>query len=137
MQWPSATGTLTSGASDVLCIGPTDWLVIGPDPDPTPLLRILSDAFQGTPFRATNVSSALTRIRIEGPDVRMLLSKACALDFRPQVFPPRCLARTRFAGVPVVVRCLQPSVFDCIVSVSYGDYLMAWLSDASTECEVR
>jgi hypothetical protein len=42
-------------------------------------------------------------------------------------------ARTRFAGMPVIVRCTRPSTFQCIVTASYCDYLASWLADAALE----
>jgi hypothetical protein len=35
--------------------------------------------------------------------------------------------------MPVVVRCTHPSAFECIVSLSYHEYLTAWLDDAAIE----
>src|SRR5690242_13740498 len=73
--WPLKMGTVASGSADVLCIGPAEWLVIAADPDHLPLLDRLEDAFQGSSFRATNVSSSLVRLRIENQSVRDLLAK--------------------------------------------------------------
>src|SRR5689334_13264032 len=74
VAWPSSTGTVASGQADVVCIGPTDWLVIAAEADPAPLLARLSEAFAPSAFRATNVSSALSRILIQGPHARALLA---------------------------------------------------------------
>ena len=133
LAWPKETGACLSGRADVICTGPTDWLVIAPDPDGAELLLLLDEAFMGSPFRATNVSQALSRIEIDGPDARALLAKGCSLDLHPSRFPPGRCARTRFAGMPVIVRCIQQFAFECIVTSSYADYLRAWLTDAATE----
>lgn len=133
LTWPRTVGGVSSGRVDVLCIGPTDWLVITSDPDPEPLLRILHDGFRGSAFRATNVSSALSRIRIGGPNSRTLLSKGCSLDLNLQMFPPQRSARTRLADMPVVIRCTEPMTFECIASSSLLDHLLAWIGDAELE----
>lgn len=133
VDWPKKTSTVASGHVDIICVGPTDWLVLAADPDATPWLRRLEALFQGGSFRATNVSQALARIEIEGPEVRDLLAKGCALDLHPSTFPPGCSTRTRFAGLPVVVCCVRHSTFELIVPLSYADYLMAWLEDAELE----
>ena len=130
MAWPAQTGAVVSGRADVICTGPAEWLVISTDSDAAPLLQQLEEAFEGTAFRATNVSSALARIRIDAPDVRVHLSKGCALDLHPSRFPAGRCARTRFAGMPVILRCTHASTFECIVASSYGDYLISWLNDA-------
>jgi sarcosine oxidase, subunit gamma len=131
--WPQKTGIVASGGIDTICVGPTDWLVLAADPDPTPLLRRLDVLFAGSTFRATNVSQALIRVKIEGREARDLLAKGCALDLHPQRYPPGQSSRTRFADMPVIVRCMRPSTFECIVALSYADYFLSWLEDAALE----
>jgi sarcosine oxidase subunit gamma len=133
IPWPRETGAVASGDAAILCTGPTDWLVVATDPDATALLQRLDAAFEGSSFRATNVSHALERIEIDGPEARDLLSKGCALDLHPSRFPPVRCARTRFAAMPVIVRCMRSSTFECIVARSYTDYLLSWLKDAALE----
>jgi sarcosine oxidase, subunit gamma len=135
VAWPTITGTVASGRADILCIGPTDWLLLAIDPDASALLQRLDEASDASDFRATNVSQTLARIRIEGPEVRDLLAKGCSLDLHPPLFPPGRAARTRFAGMPVIVRCTGAAAFDLIVTRSYLDYLMSWLADAELEFE--
>src|ERR1700686_1345892 len=93
--WPQETGATASGSADIICTGPTDWLVIATDPEAAALLERLVEAFEGSPFRVTNVSSALGRVQLEGAHARTLLAKSCALDVHPQTFPPGQCARTR------------------------------------------
>jgi sarcosine oxidase subunit gamma len=131
--WPKETGTIASGRADILCIGPTDWLVTATDPDAKTLNRQLEGAFEGSTFRATNVSHALAHIEVQGPEVRALLLKGCALDLHPSHFPPGRCARTRFAALPTVLRCTGPTNFECVIASSYRDYLLSWLADAAEE----
>lgn len=133
VAWPNETGAVASGRADVMCTGPTDWLIVSGDPNAAALLGRLDEAFDGSAFRATDMSCALARIEVDGPQPRVLLAKACALDVDPSRFPPGRCVRTRFAGMPVVVRCTQESTFQCIVTSSYRDYLVLWLTDAARE----
>jgi sarcosine oxidase subunit gamma len=133
VAWPKETGTVARGHADIICTGPTDWLVIASDPDTNALLQQFDEAFQGSAFRTANVSQALARVEIDGPEARVLLNKGCALDLHPPHFPPGRCARTRFAGMPVIVRCTQESTFECIVASSYRDYLVSWFADAAIE----
>lgn len=133
IPWPKLTGTVATGCAEILCLGPTDWLIVAANSDTATLLEVVTDAFRGSSFRVTNVSQALSRIHLEKPHARSLLSKACALDVAPEFFPPGRSVRTRVAGIPVVVRCMQALTFECIVSVSYCEYLSAWFKDAATE----
>ena len=133
--WPHKTGTVVTGRAEVICVGPTDWLLLANDTEATSWLERIDAAFQGSTFRATDVSQALTRIQINGPEVRDLLAKGCSLDLHPSVFPPERAVRTRFAGMPVIVRCTGTSAFELIVTRSYTDYLLSWLADAELEFE--
>ncbi len=131
LQWPMRIGTVAVGRANVACVGPTDWLVIAPaERESAALLKALTEAFAGSSFRATDVSSALVRIHLEGDQVRTLLSQGCGIDFHPQRFPPGLATRTRFAGLAVVLWCTGTTSFECIVARSYEDYLLAWLADA-------
>jgi len=133
IAWPRHTGAVASGRADVLCIAPTDWLVMASNPDAASLLQGIEGALKGSAYRAATLSQALARIQIEGSQARSLLAKGCALDLHPHYFAAGRSARTRFAGLPVIVRCTQSSTFVCIVTASYRDYLLAWLNDAALE----
>jgi sarcosine oxidase, subunit gamma len=133
VAWPLKTGIVASGRSDIICTGPTDWLVVATDPDARGLLHRIEEAFAASTFRATNVSHALIRIEIDGAEARALLAKGCSLDLHPARFATGSCARTLFAGMPVILRCTQPTTFEGIVTRSYAEYLLDWLADASAE----
>jgi len=129
--WPKEIGTTAAGKADILCVGPTDWLVMATDQDANTLHQQLESAFAGSALRATNISQALVRIEVQGSDVRALLQKGCSLDLYPSRFPPGRCARTRLASLPAILRCTAPTKFECIVAASYCDYLLTWLADAA------
>jgi sarcosine oxidase subunit gamma len=126
-------GTVASGRITVLCVGPTDWLVLSANPDDKALFLGLEDAFSGTSFRAHDESCALARMFVSGAHARALLVKGCSLDLHAGEFTPGSTARTRFADMPIIVRCLEPDAFELIVTSSYGEYLHAWLTDAALD----
>jgi sarcosine oxidase, subunit gamma len=130
---PAKVGSVASGPHGaVICTGPTDWLIVArPGPG---LAQALNEQFRGTTsFRATDLSAALGRIRIEGAYARALLSKACALDVHSGELHPDRAPRTLVAGLPVIVRCVADSGFECIAALSYAHYLVSWLTDAAQE----
>ncbi len=131
--WPQSTGVVARGRAEVICVGPADWLLLASEPDDSSWVGRLDLAFEGTPFRSTDVSQALVRIEMEGAEVRDLLAKGCALDLHPSTFGVGRSARTRLAGMPVVVHCTAESRFECIVTASYVDFLLAWGADAAVE----
>ncbi len=133
LKWPQIVGTVASGRAEVVCIGPADWLVLSLEPDHAVLTRTFEAAFAATNFRATTISSSLKRVRIDEPYARDLLSKGCGLDLHDSVFGVGQSARARLAGMPVIVRRVEPDAIELIVSSSYHEYLLAWLADAASE----
>lgn len=132
VAWPRQVGAVASGRVDVLCVGPTEWLVMGGDPGGGgELCGRLGAALVGSALRATDVSRGLARVEFEGPEVREFLLKGCSLDLHPERFPVGRCARTRFAGVPAVLCCRGDSRFEGVVAASYREYLLAWIGDAS------
>jgi sarcosine oxidase subunit gamma len=131
--WPVATGQVSSGRVEVIAVGPSEWLFLAPASDEEALFKLLSDRFVASRFVATNLSSGFTRIRLTGEHVRELLSKACSIDVHPDVLLKGMAPRTRFAGMPVIVRCVEDSTFELIVTLGYRDHLLSWLADAEIE----
>jgi sarcosine oxidase, subunit gamma len=131
--WPREVGTVSRGQADVICVGPTTWLLLAADLDSTSWFRRLEVALHDSSFRATDISKAVGRIQIDTPYTRDLLAKGCSLDLHPALFPPGRAARVRLAGVPVTIRCMGGSAFECMVTLSYADYLACWLEDAALE----
>jgi len=131
-SWPLEVGSVASGLVDVLCVGPTEWLLVGADPNSGQLHEKVAAALLETSLRATDISQAFARLGFEGPNVREFLLKGCSLDLHPAQFPAARCARTRFAGVPIVLRSRSDSEFEGVVPGSYQNYLLAWIADAST-----
>jgi sarcosine oxidase gamma subunit len=59
IPWPQATGAVAKGRADILCTGPSDWWTLSSDPDAAALLKQLEAAFEGSAFRATDLSKGL------------------------------------------------------------------------------
>jgi sarcosine oxidase, subunit gamma len=133
IAWPHKTGSMADGRALVICVGPTDWLVIASDPDAAEWLRQLDAALGDSVFRATNVSRSLARIQISDPVVREVLAKGCSLDLCPLRFASERSTRTHLAGMPVIIRSTGAYTFELIVTLSYADFLMSWLEDAAVE----
>jgi sarcosine oxidase, subunit gamma len=123
---------VASGLVDILCVGPSDWLVVGGPSDgaAAELCGRIEAAVLGSPLRATDLSQAFTVVEIEGPEAREFLLKGCSLDLHPDHFPVGRCARTRFAGVPTVLCCRGAQRFEGIVAASYREYVLGWIADA-------
>jgi sarcosine oxidase gamma subunit len=71
------------------------------------------------------VSDSAATARVE---LRSWVAAGAGRDVFSPEFRAGRAARTLVAGVPTVIRCLPRSVFECIVPVSYADYVMRWLT---------
>jgi sarcosine oxidase, subunit gamma len=131
--WPRNVGETACGRFEVLCIGPTDWLILGKAQAASTLHQLLEEALVDSSFRATDISQALIGVEVDGDHTRALLSKGCGLDLDASRFRPGHCARTRFAGIPVIIRCTRDFTFVCFVASSYKDYFSVWIDDAMQE----
>jgi heterotetrameric sarcosine oxidase gamma subunit len=129
--WPREVGVAASGLVDVLCIGPTEWLVIDGYSDGGRLSAGIQAALTGSSLRATDVSQSFVRVGFDGADVCEFLLGGCSLDLHADRFRAGRCVRTRFAGVPIVLRCLDSLRFEGIVAASYQQYVVAWIGNAS------
>ncbi|MEQ1753268.1 MAG: sarcosine oxidase subunit gamma family protein [Micropepsaceae bacterium] len=80
-----------------------------------------------------DISTGLSQCTLEGADTNSLLSLSCGLDFRDTAFPPACITRTLFAGVPVIIS--RPDARNTVhlyADRSLTHYLTTWLADAQT-----
>jgi sarcosine oxidase subunit gamma len=132
--WPREVGAAVDAGAlgAVICVGPTEWLVLGTASQPASLVE-LELALAGTVFRTTDVSQALLRLHIEGNAAVSVLGKGCSLDVDLAAFAVGRATRTRLAGIPAVLWRTGAVAFDCIVTKSHGDYFRAWLDDAALE----
>jgi sarcosine oxidase, subunit gamma len=133
--WPRETGSVSRGCAEIIRVGPTDSLLIDINRNAHSWLPPLNAVLVGSSFRATDVSQALVRLELSGPETRDLLAKGCGLDLRPTRFAPGRAARTRCAGMAVILYCTAASKFECIVTRSLSEYLSSWLADAALEFE--
>lgn len=126
MRWPTEVGASTvADGRAVLCLGPTDWLLLGQAQDPSP--PALGD---GEPWVTADQSSALVAFAIDDPRAEDLLACVCALDFRPPRWPVNCCTRTRMAGVAVVLWKQSAVRWLILTAAGYSEYLPQALAAA-------
>lgn len=131
---PDTVGTIAAGLGRILCLGPTEWLLVSNDHSAAALCAQLATEAVQQALAVVDLSDALPAVRVSGSAVRDVLSKGCGLDFHPRSFPTQRCARTRLAQIPVVIACPQePFSFELYAARSYSGYLQSWLSDAALE----
>jgi sarcosine oxidase subunit gamma len=135
VPWPRETKAVVSGRSPVtvICVGPSEWLVLDGELSASALIVELNAAFAASSYRATDASQTLVRLPIAGTAACRVLGKGCSLDLDTAAFGAGCAARTRLAGIPVVVWRTGDFTFECLLTRSYGEYFRGWLDDAALE----
>lgn len=118
----------------VLWLGPDEWLIVTLPGREAEIIPELCDALARVFASVTDVSSAQTVIKIEGPNARDTLAKGCTLDLHPRAFAIGQCAQSHIAKAGAIVHQLDgtPS-FDLFVRRSFADYLWNWLTDAAVE----
>jgi sarcosine oxidase subunit gamma len=132
--WPQGVGAVAEGHCRVLCIGPTDWIVVAPETTASRVHEAIQALAPSAQLSVVEVTDALPHLQLEGASVRDVLSQGCGLDLHPKVFTAGQCARTRLAQIPAILHCIDGgSAFDCYVSRSYLPHLESWLRDAAQD----
>ncbi|HKU14187.1 MAG TPA: sarcosine oxidase subunit gamma family protein [Steroidobacteraceae bacterium] len=134
IEWPLAVGKITEGDLRVLCIGPTDWIVIATTERAHTISRGLQEVAAVEGLSVVEVSDALATLRLTGPDARDVLAQGTGVDLHPRAFPAGHCVRTRFAQIPAILHCrVDGATFECHANRSYQGHLMSWFTRAAGE----
>jgi sarcosine oxidase, subunit gamma len=129
---PLRAGHVLNGEPRALCTAPQEWLLVFPTTDVTGLRQAVESDLSRQSLALVDLTSGLRVLELRGSAARDILSKSCGLDFDPRAFGAGQCARTRFANIPVLIDCTQPTdVFELYVARSYCAYLQSWLEDAA------
>ena len=132
---PVSCGVRSVGETEVLWLGPDEWLVLtgadrggrdGRIPAHRPSLARIT--------AVVVVSDRMTGIGIAGARARDVLNAGCPLDLHPSAFPPGAVTRTLLAKAPVVLRRpAEPEAFELWVNGSFAPYAWLFLENAARE----
>jgi sarcosine oxidase subunit gamma len=122
-----------SGDRRALWLGPDESLLICSDQDAAELHRTLSTQLTGQHFQLTLLSDALAVYNLNGPYVRDILAKGCALDLHFSVFRPGHCAQSSLDRAAATLMCEAENSFRLICRTSFADYVETWLKDAAIE----
>ncbi len=125
--------TAVHGEHEVLWMGPDEWLIAAPAGSDA-LEPELRAALDGHHAAVVDVSGQRTQVEVAGSAVTEILSRGCALDLHPSVFPVGRCAQTLLGrnAVILVARGGEP-VYGLFVRASFAEYAAEWLLDASVE----
>jgi len=133
-QLQSEAGWVSHSPMHVLCVGPSEWLIVDFERDAPGLREVSSRDLSQQGLVVTDLMDGLAAFEVCGPASREMLAKGCGLDFHPRAFPAARCARTRFAQVPVIIESLDDAErLRLYVTRSYSNYLSSWITDAAAE----
>ncbi len=135
MVLPTDANTVNSkrGGTDILWLGPDEWLVSSPAGSSSTNAAKLAKELSRQRASVTPVSDGRTVIRLSGPHARDVLAKGCPLDFHPKAFGPGQCGQTLLGRTDMLLHCRKPDAFDIYMARSFAEYAWTWLEDAARE----
>ena len=135
---PETPNTVSkNGDRRILWLGPDEFLVLVKAGEEDSLSAVIGGALAKQHHAVTIVSDALSCIQLNGPAVRDLLAKGCAIDLHPSKFIEGMCAQSLHTSVGVTIFCDGETSLRLICRTSFLDYIIAWLKDAALEYGYR
>jgi sarcosine oxidase subunit gamma len=137
IELPCKPGFLRRSSTDIICIGPSQWLVRR-DGEPARALERELTAALGETASVFDQTDGRVLFRLSGTRAREVLSKGALLDLHPTVFGQGSAASTSIAYMSVTFWQVddQPT-YDLVVFRSFAESLWNWLVEASAEFGVE
>ena len=132
---PSLNRAADGDAWVLLWNGPGQWFVVSETIEPNTLLDQFETALEGSDATLTNLSHARSVTRIEGSDVRELLTKLCPLDI--EAMSAGDCATSLFGQLTALAHCVADERFDLYVFRSFGLEMREMLIDEAREFGVH
>lgn len=124
MDAPSRAGALC-----VFKVGPERFWIVGPED--TRIGSSLHNAVPSALGSLTLLSHSRTRLFIDGPSAREVLSTGIALDLHADVFRCDACALTGLQDTPVLLHRTGFHRYELYVLRTYTEWIWDWLTDAA------
>jgi len=118
-------------------LSPDEWLLLAPAADTRSLVAELEKRLVKHHHAVNDLSSGMSRFRIQGPHCNALVAKGCTIDLHPTVWHDLSAAQTLIAKSPVLMLGVAPQCIDIVVRRSFAEYLWEWLLAAGREFELQ
>jgi sarcosine oxidase, subunit gamma len=112
-------------------LGPDEWLLQSTSSRSPGAECRLRPAIGSELAAVVDVSSGYAVLELTGPRVREVLRKGCPLDVHPRVFRVGQCAQTHFFKAGIILRPIDPDVYELVVRRSFADYTVQMLLDAA------
>jgi heterotetrameric sarcosine oxidase gamma subunit len=128
---PAAINTWSGEDPVIARLAPDTWLLLSAWHEAGELLPAVRTACGRRSYAVTDISDSLVTIAIEGALAATVLARGCGIDFAGDAFGNFACARTRFAGLPVVLRRVTSEKYECSVDRSAAQWLYEWIEDVA------
>ena len=128
---PVAMNTWSGEDPVIARIAPDTWLLFSAWHEAGELLPAVRTACGRRSYAVTDISDSLVTLAIEGPLAPLLLARGCGIDFAGESFGNFACARTRLAGLAIVLRRVTSDKFECAVDRSAAQWLYEWMEDVA------
>ena len=120
-----------AGTTEVLCLGPDEWLILVAEDDKARLIEACQQAYAEAPHSLTDISDREVSVQIEGPKAAELLTLGCPRDIdRVQDGEGR---RTLMDSATVVLWRDDAQKFRLDIWRSFAPHVVALLETGCTE----
>lgn len=116
-----------------LCLGPDEWLLLGPLEHEHDLRRSLIAALQSLPHSLVNISHRDVGFVLRGSTSADVINAGCALDLRMAIFPAGCATRTLLARAEIVLWRREPHLFCIETARSFAAYVQQFFTLAARD----
>ena len=113
-----------------LCVRPARWLILAAPGIAGAQASLWQPLCAGV-GAVIDLAGAVSAVRLAGPAVREMLSRACRLDLRPHAFPPGSAAATIMVQVPVTLAAHDETEMLLLTPATTARHLREWLVEAS------
>ena len=122
------------GETNLLWLGPDEWLVTAPIELADGLGERLETALSGLHHLLVDVSAGRIVLELEGAEARAVLAQGMSLDLRARSFGPGRCAQTGLARVPVILQQIDDTPrFRIFARASFVPYVSEWLQSTISE----
>jgi sarcosine oxidase subunit gamma len=110
-----------------LCLGPNEWLLLGPPEQERELQGKLNVALQSLPHSLVSIGHRDVAFVLRGKASADVINAGCPLDLRMAAFPAGCAARTLLGKAEIVLWHIEPQAFRIETARSLAAYVNEFL----------
>jgi sarcosine oxidase subunit gamma len=114
-----------------LCLGPDEWLLLGPPEQESKLQQRLNAALQSLPHSLVSIGHRDVALVLRGSAAADVISAGCPLDLRVASFPAGCCSRTLLGKAEMVLWRSEGHLFRIETARSLAAYVDEFLTLAA------